>query len=311
MGGTWTSWRAISGHWDIVTTGAWRGTGLTPVAHEIDDLVMRTGRLAYRNPRWTPGCADTSQTRDLGDLACSAHDITTVLSAVHHAADAVNQIAAADHEAVLDAANDNRLYVPTRLLPDTYDIPQPYAPAPRMHADALLIAYDTATATTARTTITLGNLATAVNAPSSVLAAARQASTPAQPKLLRQTTLRSLRDADLVHPVPGRTEKALRKLGIRDPALLLRSAIIDQAARDLITEATAKAHSRQNLTGRASRPAPSLQQSSTQPAHIAGQDVPSVPQLTTRPVADATQKTQANRNRPPLHPNSPAPQINR
>ena len=148
MGGTWTSWRAITGHWDIVTTGAWRGSGLTPVAYEIDDLVVQTGRLAYRNPRWTPACSDTSQTRDLRDLAYSAHSISAALSTVHHAADVINRIAADDHRAVLDAANDNRLYVPTRLLPDTYDIPQPYTPAPCAYLDALLIAYDTATETT-------------------------------------------------------------------------------------------------------------------------------------------------------------------
>jgi hypothetical protein len=39
-------------HRDIVTTDAWPGIGLTPVAHE-DDLVVQTGRLAYRNPRRT------------------------------------------------------------------------------------------------------------------------------------------------------------------------------------------------------------------------------------------------------------------
>lgn len=48
MGGARTSWRAVTGHWDIVTTGASRGSGLTPVAREIDDLVLRTGQLAYQ-----------------------------------------------------------------------------------------------------------------------------------------------------------------------------------------------------------------------------------------------------------------------
>jgi len=42
-------------------------------------------------------------------------------------------------------------------------------------------------------------------------------------------------------PVPGRTELALRKLRIRDPALLLRAAVIDQTARNLVAEATTKA----------------------------------------------------------------------
>jgi hypothetical protein len=85
MGRAWTSWRAVTGHWDIVTTGASRGSGLTPVAREIDDLVLRTGRLAYQNPHWAPAYGDTSLIRDPTDLARSAHDVIAVLAAVHHA----------------------------------------------------------------------------------------------------------------------------------------------------------------------------------------------------------------------------------
>ena len=36
-------------------------------------------------------------------------------------------------------------------------------------------------------------------------------------------------------PLPSRTEQALRKLRIRDPALLLRAAVIDHAAHDVVT----------------------------------------------------------------------------
>ena len=127
MGRAWTSWRTVTDHWDIISTGASRGSGLIPVAREIDDLVLRTGRLAYQNPHWAPAYGDTSLIRDPTDLARSAHDVIAVLAAVHHATDAISQIAATDHQAVLDAAADGRLYVPTRLLPDTYNIPQPYA----------------------------------------------------------------------------------------------------------------------------------------------------------------------------------------
>jgi hypothetical protein len=161
----WKSWRAVTGQWDIVTTGAYRGAGLTPAASEIGDLVLRTGRLAYHNPHWTPACAHTSQIRDPSGLAHSPADIITVLSAVHHATDAINQIAATDHQAVIEAAVSSRLYVPTRLLPDTHDIPHPYTPTPRTHADALLAAYDTAIDATMRITAALDDVATAVDAP--------------------------------------------------------------------------------------------------------------------------------------------------
>jgi hypothetical protein len=99
---TWKSWRAITDHWDIVTTGTNRGAGLTPAASEIGDLVLRTGRLAYNNPHWTPAHSHTSLVRDPADLAHSPADIITALSAVHHATDTINQIAATDHQATLD-----------------------------------------------------------------------------------------------------------------------------------------------------------------------------------------------------------------
>jgi hypothetical protein len=278
MGQAWTSWLAVTGHWDIVTTGASRGSGLSPVAREIDDLVLRTGRLAYQNPNWAPAYGDASLIRDPTDLARSAHDVIAVLAAVHHATDAISQIAATDYRAVLDAAADGRLYVPTRLLPDTYDIPQPYTTAPRAYTDALLTAYETATNATTRITASLDNLATAVNAPSNLLAAARRASAETRQQQRRNHGQRPVRQPHLATPLPGRTEQALLKLQIRDPALLLRAAIIDQAAQDLLTEATTKAHSRDSITRRASRPAPALQQSPARTAQIAGQDVPGVPQ---------------------------------
>jgi hypothetical protein len=267
----WKAWRAVTDHWDIVTTGTHRGAGLTPVAGEISDLVLRTGRLAYRNPRWTPAHSHTSQIRDPADLAHSPSDIVTVLAAVHHATDAIHQIAAPDHQAVLDAADAGRLYVPTRLLPDKYDIPHPYTCAPRAHSDALLAAYDTAIEATTRITAALDDLASAVNSPSSLLAAARRASATA-----RQDQ-RPAPWPHIVTPVPGRTEQALRKLHIRDPALLLRAAVLDQAARDLVMEATAKAHSRDSVSGPASRPASGIRRDAGLPARVASQDVTRVP----------------------------------
>ncbi len=81
--------------------------------------MLRTGRLAYNNPRWTPACADTSPARDPADLAATAGDLRDVLAAVHHAIDAISRVAACDTDAVRDAAWVRRLYLPTRLLPST------------------------------------------------------------------------------------------------------------------------------------------------------------------------------------------------
>ena len=97
----------------------------------MDDLVLRIGRLAYRNPGWTPACGDASLARQPADLAPDADAISTVLAAVHHAADTLTHIAVTDRRCVRQAAADHRLYIPTRLLPEDCDIPYPYAPAPR------------------------------------------------------------------------------------------------------------------------------------------------------------------------------------
>jgi hypothetical protein len=268
----WTSWRDVTGHWDIVTTGAVRGAGLTPVAAEIGDLALRAGRLAYRNPRWTPASSQASLTRDPADLAQGPGDIVTVLAAVHHAACAISQIAATDQQAAIAAADDRRLYVPVRLLSDKYDIPRPYTLAPRQHADALLAAYHTATDATASVTAGLDDLAAAVDAPSSVLAAARHAPAATRYQLPDHRYQRPAPPPPAVIPVPGRTEHALRKLQIRDPALLLRAAVIDQAARDLVAEAAAKVRSRDTATIPATRTAPGTEQAPDRPARVASQD---------------------------------------
>ena len=119
-GQAWPAWRAVAHVWDIVTTGA--SSAISPVTAELADLVLWTGRLAYDNPRWTPASGDASRLRGPADLVGSPRDVTAVLAALHHAADATTRIAWHDRDAVRQAAAGQRLYVPTRLLPDSCDI---------------------------------------------------------------------------------------------------------------------------------------------------------------------------------------------
>jgi len=116
----WPAWRGVAHAWDIVTTGA--SSAISPVTAELADLVLWTGRLAYDNPRWTPASGDASRLRGPADLVGSPRDVTAVLAALHHAADATTRIAWHDRDAVRQAAAGQRLYVPTRLLPDSCDI---------------------------------------------------------------------------------------------------------------------------------------------------------------------------------------------
>ena len=122
-----TAWRDIADEWDLLSTGTNHGRGVSRVATEIGDLVLRIGRLAYANPEWTPASGDNLP-RDPAGLAPAAADLRAVLTAIHHATDTLTRIAATDRQCVHRAAADGRLYIPTRLLPADCDIPHPYAP---------------------------------------------------------------------------------------------------------------------------------------------------------------------------------------
>jgi hypothetical protein len=169
---------------------------------------------------------------------------------VHHATDTLTHIAAADARCVRRAAADHRLYIATRLLPADHDIPYPYAPAPRSRVTAVLDGYRLTVKTCTAATAALDDLALAAGAPSRVLAAAHIPSAATQPYQVPQSVqLPAARPQEVVAqaqlPVdfvqPGRLEEAVRELQLTEPALLLRAAAIDEAARDFLAEATAKA----------------------------------------------------------------------
>jgi hypothetical protein len=137
----------------------------------------------------------------------------------------------------------------------------------------LLAAYDTAIDAATHATTGLDNLATAVHAPSSVLAAVRRTAAAAGPDQCRRQDQRLASRPQILVPVPGRTEQALGKLKIRDPALLLRAAVIDQAAHDLIAQAKAAAHSRDLVAGPASRLSPPVRHDGDRSARVASQGI--------------------------------------
>jgi hypothetical protein len=245
-----TAWRAVTGEWDLLSTGTHKRAGPSPVAAEMDDLILGIGRLAYRNPGWTPACGDASLARTPADLAPGADGISTVLAAVHHAIDALTHIAVTDQRCVRQAAADHRLYIPTRLLPEDCDIPYRYAPAPRSRVTDLLDGYRLAVKTCTAATTALDGLALAAGAPSRVLAAAHtaravsngQVPPPGQEQAARTRELTSSGQPAATPVQPGHIEDVVRDLQLTEPALLIRAAAIDEATRDLLAEATLKAH---------------------------------------------------------------------
>ena len=170
-----TRWRAVRAAWQDITTDT---GGLTAaVIPDTRDLIVRLGRLAFNQPRWTPVRARRAPPRDPADLAPDPAQAAAVTAAIHHAADTLAAMADTDLRAVQQARSADRLYMPTRKLPDYYNVPYRHWKAPASDIDALLDAYQAASAATSRAVTDLDALAVTMNAPSRILAAARAAIT--------------------------------------------------------------------------------------------------------------------------------------
>jgi hypothetical protein len=219
--------------------------------------MLRMGRLAWHDPHWTPNRTHPVITRALPSQAVDGREI---VAAVHQAADAFADLAAGGAVAVTAAGRAGRLYVLTRTLPGTYDVPRRYATAPAERAWPLVQVYLTAQHASAQAAAALADLALATDAPSATLALARAASTSHQPPARSHShpTPTSATVADgpsTPAAMPGPVEQAVHQLRLDDPALLLRAAAIDHAARTLLTQAgQAAAQPSSRTTGNAARP---------------------------------------------------------
>jgi hypothetical protein len=227
----------------------------TPGATDFGDLVLLTGRLAYASPHWTPAYTSASPIRAAADLAATPDRIPIVLAAVHHATGAISRADTTDHQAVRTTAGQGRLYLPTRLMPDGYDIPHRYTRAPGPRTDALLAMYVTATSVSALVTEVLDDLAAAIDAPSTLLGAHRNFENPQPGTRRHEGNRRAERAAEPgAPPQAAQIERVLHSLQITEPAMLLRAVAIDQADSDLLAEANAKSRSRNSLTASPAQP---------------------------------------------------------
>src|ERR1700730_8906574 len=135
---------------------------LPAAAGQAGDLALCTGRLAYADAAWTLSSGLGHQPRPPQDLAPQPGDVPLALAAAHHACDAVTSLAYAERERIRTAAGAGRLLVPTRSLPDTMDIPRPFAPALPGHIDALLGLYQDTAAAAAEASAQAGEAAAAI-----------------------------------------------------------------------------------------------------------------------------------------------------
>ncbi|MGH3157459.1 MAG: hypothetical protein ACRDNF_12895, partial [Streptosporangiaceae bacterium] len=234
-----SAWRRVAATWYGLATET--RDHATPLTTELTDLVLRMGRLTWDDPYWRPTRAAGCPLRDPADLAPRSLNL---VAAVHQASDAVACVAAAHLQAVTAADRAGRLYVTTRSLPGTYDVPRPYATAPTDRTKPILQAYRTAADANIRAARALAGLALAADTPSSGLALARAAADPHRSSQPGGTGPRNLANAaalgdqpDAGAPDPGPVEQIIRGLRVADPIVLLRAAAIDTAARTLISQA--------------------------------------------------------------------------
>lgn len=247
MVGTRAAWHQVDGIWDMMITES--RLLPAPVMTDASDLVLRMGRLVWDDPHWTPAHSRSAPPRSPAALAPGTDALAAVVAAVHHSADALARVAKADGDAAEAAERAGRLYVPTRSLPEDYDVSRPFATAPVSRCRALHEAYRTAADASIQAARALDELALAAGAPSKTLALARAAASAQSGRRGSQPRP----DGD-IHPGPppagmhfghsrkstggpGPVEQAIRQRRVADPVILLRAAAIDNAARQLIAQA--------------------------------------------------------------------------
>lgn len=266
------AWRQAAAMWQVITTETQdKVTGLTA---EVDDLVLRMGRLAYANPAWTPHAAQRAPLKEPADLAGDDLGLASVIGAVHQAADALAALARADLAAITAAGRAGRLYMPNIVLWDERFADLDYAPAPHDRIFLLCDVYRAISNASVQAARQLSGLALAAGVPSQHLSLIRQASPagpaagtpalaalpltsftrpvhypvpgicgPAVPESSTPGTAGETRpDNGTARPGPagrprGYLESRLRTAGITDPGLILRAAAIDQAGEEFYQRA--------------------------------------------------------------------------
>jgi len=216
---------------------------LSPAAIEAAELTAWTGRLAYLDPQWSPAHGPDRPLRPPETLAMQ--DVPHVIAAAHHACETLARLAHAERRQVRAAAIAGSVLVPTRSLPDDYDIPYPFTHAPRERVKSLLTRYAEAAQASRLAADIVGDVAEGVQAPSRALALARSATTArAEPTADAADTFAGRSAAPSARTgkpgAPGPVETTLLGLGVTDPGLLTRGAEIDRDAERLIIDAAVK-----------------------------------------------------------------------
>jgi hypothetical protein len=301
-----TAWGQVDRMWDHMVTETRMLP--SPAMPDASDLVLRTGRLIWDDPHWTPARSRRAPPRSPAALAPDPATVNAIVAAIHQSVDALARVAEGDLVAVQAAGQAGRLYIPTSSLPERFDVPHPFVPAPDSRCKELCEAYQLALRASAEAASSLDGLSVASGAPSKTLALARAAaaapsSLPGGQGRHYDTASGGQRPADIqTTPTsePGPVEKAIRARGVFDPIILLRAAAIDKAARQLIAQAEnvmPPSGYRPDTTTNGRRTAPNA-------ARVAAQSFPheqpagSSPEPSSRPAGQTLRSVKARRAAP-------------
>jgi hypothetical protein len=222
---------------------------MSPAAAEAAELALWSGRLAYAGPDWNISSGPSHPARPAEALAPEAADVPEVVAAIHHASEAVAQLATANLEQAKSAVRGDRVLVATRFLPENYDIPSPYTPAPASYQTSLLMCCSDTSDAARQLSEAVREIAIETRAPSQTLVTAKH--------VVQQLAVEYSRVVGGPEPgktradAPGPVESELRGHGVTDPRALWRAAALDRASRQLVAEAAPRRAQREGRTAQA------------------------------------------------------------
>lgn len=187
------AWEQAAGLWKIMTTDT--QSPVNAVTVEASDLVIRMGRLAFDNPKWTPAIKHRAPPVAPEVLAPDPGALTTVLDAAHQAVDALARMADTDLAAIGAVSAVGRLYMPRNVLRGTPGPAHGHVTAPSQRVLLLRDLYRVVVGSTSRAAEELGAMVIDAAAPSRAIALARAA---------------GLASAPARHTEPGLTLESLR-----------------------------------------------------------------------------------------------------
>ena len=174
---------------------------------------MIAGQCQVSNRRLASGPHHPA--RSPQELAGRVGDVPHVVAAVHHAGEVLALLAETEHDQLRAAAHAGRILVPTRTLPDDYNIPRPYATALPEYTGPLLARYRDARQAARQATTPIGRAADATGAPSRTLKAAREAAeaTPSPSPAANPEDQAAPDGREQARDVPGPLQQVLLSLG--------------------------------------------------------------------------------------------------